>query len=55
MCIMLSDHEPEATKLIHLPVYLKLGGKWIKYNLCIKFGFFQRIIRFGIKENFGAL
>ena len=32
---MLSDHEPETTKLIHLPVMMKLGKKLIKYNMCV--------------------
>ncbi len=35
MCIMLSEHEPETTKLIHVPVYLKFKNGDVKYNLCI--------------------
>lgn len=31
MCIMLTEHDPENTNLIHLPVYIKDK----KYNLCI--------------------
>lgn len=35
MCIMLTEHEPVTTKLIHLPVKLNLNGKYVKYNMCI--------------------
>uniref|UniRef100_A0A6C0ECW6 Uncharacterized protein n=1 Tax=viral metagenome TaxID=1070528 RepID=A0A6C0ECW6_9ZZZZ len=35
MCIMLTSHEPDTTKLIHLPVLLHIDGKDYDYNLCI--------------------